>query len=82
MAGDSDDPKEFGDDEEVVDEAIEDEVDDELEAEERLSVSRREFADVEVDPDEAEADDELLLDRKELSEIGSELDNPDGFADE
>jgi hypothetical protein len=37
---------------------------------------------VERDPDEVEADGLLQLDRKELSEIGSELDNPDGFADE
>ena len=36
----------------------------------------------ERDPDEVEADGLLQLDRKELSEIGSELDNPDGFADE
>ena len=36
----------------------------------------------ERDPDEVEADEELLLDRKELNELGSELDNPDGFADE
>ena len=36
----------------------------------------------ERDPDEVEADGLLELDRKELSEIGSELDNPDGFADE
>jgi hypothetical protein len=34
------------------------------------------------DPDEVEADEELLLDRKELDELGSELDNPEGFADE
>ena len=36
----------------------------------------------ERDPDEVEADEELLLDRKELNELGSELDNPEGFADE
>src|SRR3954451_119298 len=66
-------------DDELEDEIEDDELDDEaIELHAQLRDDREEL----VDEDEREEDEILRGDRKELSELGSELDNPEGFAEE